>query len=100
MTISRSFRTTLFKRAQSDRKFLKAMLKNGLDEMLSGHLTTGIVIIVDYMKALIEYRIIYKPIPHNHNAFLKKASKRKDFKRYYNRLEKRYALLSERFRAS
>ncbi len=32
----------------------------------------------------------YKPVSHDHEAFLKKASKRKGFKKAYDELEEEY----------
>lgn len=37
----------------------------------------------------------YEPVPHDHEAFLKKAMKRKGFKEAYDALEEEYALLHE-----
>jgi DNA-binding XRE family transcriptional regulator len=39
--------------------------------------------------------IKYKPIAHNHEAFLKKVSKRKGFKKAYEDLEEEYRLTRE-----
>ena len=39
--------------------------------------------------------IQYKPISHDHEAFLKKASKRKGFKKAYEDLEEEYRLTRE-----
>jgi transcriptional regulator with XRE-family HTH domain len=39
--------------------------------------------------------IKYKPVPHNHEAFLKKASKRKGFQKAYEALEEEYTLTRE-----
>jgi hypothetical protein len=36
--------------------------------------------------------IKHRPVPHDHNAFLKKASKRKGFREAYEGLEEEYAL--------
>jgi DNA-binding XRE family transcriptional regulator len=38
---------------------------------------------------------IYKPVQHDHEAFLKKAGKRKGFKAAYDELEAEYHLASE-----
>ncbi|HOE12069.1 MAG TPA: helix-turn-helix transcriptional regulator [bacterium] len=40
-------------------------------------------------------RIQYDPVPHDHKAFLEKASKRKGFQEAYNALEDEYALARE-----
>lgn len=37
----------------------------------------------------------YKPVSHEHEAFLKKASKRKGFKKAYEELEEEYRLTRE-----
>ena len=37
----------------------------------------------------------YKPVPHDHNTFLKKALKRKGFRKAYKDLEEEYALVRE-----
>jgi len=39
--------------------------------------------------------IKYKPVSHDHEAFLKKASKRKTFKKAYEDLEEEYRLTRE-----
>lgn len=39
--------------------------------------------------------IKYKPVAHDHEAFLKKASKRKGFKKAYEELEEEYRLTGE-----
>jgi len=39
--------------------------------------------------------IKYKPVSHDHEAFLKKASKRKGFKKAYDGLEEEYRLTRE-----
>lgn len=39
--------------------------------------------------------IRYKPVSHDHEAFLKKASKRKEFKKAYDDLEEEYRLTRE-----
>jgi DNA-binding XRE family transcriptional regulator len=37
----------------------------------------------------------YQPVPHDHEAFLKKALKRKDFREAYENLEEEYTLVRE-----
>ena len=37
----------------------------------------------------------YQPVPHDHEAFLKKALKRKDFRESYENLEEEYTLIRE-----
>ena len=39
--------------------------------------------------------IRYKPVSHDHEAFLKKAAKRKGFKKAYDELEEEYRLTRE-----
>jgi DNA-binding XRE family transcriptional regulator len=39
--------------------------------------------------------IKYKPVSHDHEAFLKKASKRKEFRKAYEELEEEYRLTRE-----
>jgi hypothetical protein len=42
----------------------------------------------------------YKPVRHNHDAFLKKAKKREGFCKAYEALETEYALANERLSAN
>lgn len=37
----------------------------------------------------------YQPVPHDHEAFLKKALKRKDFREAYEDLDEEYTLIRE-----
>jgi DNA-binding XRE family transcriptional regulator len=37
----------------------------------------------------------YKPVPHDHETFLRKALKRKGFKKAYENLEEEYTLIRE-----
>jgi DNA-binding XRE family transcriptional regulator len=39
--------------------------------------------------------IKYEPVPHNHKAFLKKALKRKEFRKAYEDLKEEYTLTRE-----
>lgn len=39
--------------------------------------------------------IAYQPVPHEHKAFLKKALKRKEFRKAYETLEEEYRLARE-----
>ena len=41
----------------------------------------------------------YKPVRHDHDAFLKKAKKRAGFRKAYEALETEYALVTERLSA-
>jgi hypothetical protein len=45
----------LFARAQSDPKFAEALLREGIDAMLSGDLDTGKTIMRDYIKATVGF---------------------------------------------
>jgi DNA-binding XRE family transcriptional regulator len=40
-------------------------------------------------------KVAYQPIPHDHEAFLKKALKRKEFRTTYEALEEEYRLARE-----
>ena len=40
----------------------------------------------------------YKPVVHNHEAFLKKTRKREGFKKAYEDLKKEYTLVRERLK--
>jgi len=37
----------------------------------------------------------FKPVPHDHNAFIEKAKQREGFKKAYDDLEEEYALVKE-----
>ncbi|MFZ3207712.1 MAG: helix-turn-helix transcriptional regulator [Geobacteraceae bacterium] len=37
----------------------------------------------------------FKPVPHDHNAFIEKARRREGFKKAYDDLEEEYALVKE-----
>lgn len=39
--------------------------------------------------------LIFKPVPHNHQTFLKKAMQRKEFKEAYHELDEHYVLIRE-----
>lgn len=55
MVLTRSFKTTLLERAQSDKEFRQAMLKEGLDAMLSGDIALGKAILRDYINASVGF---------------------------------------------
>ena len=55
MTLTRSFKTTLFERAQNDSNFRQAMLREGIDSLLEGDLVTGKAILRDYINAAIGF---------------------------------------------
>ena len=55
MALTREFRTTLLERAQTDAEFRKAMLKEGIDTLLSGDVETGKAILRDYINAAVGF---------------------------------------------
>ena len=55
MALTREFRATLLERAQKDADFRKAMLKEGVDNMLAGDVETGKAILRDYINAAVGF---------------------------------------------
>jgi hypothetical protein len=55
MAKPRSFRDLVERRVQSDPKFAEALLREGIDAMLSGDLDTGKTIMRDYIKATVGF---------------------------------------------
>ena len=55
MALTREFRATLLERAQKDADFRKAMLKEGVDTLLSGDVETGKAILRDYINAAVGF---------------------------------------------
>jgi DNA-binding phage protein len=55
MAITREFRVTLLERAQKDKKFRQAMLKEGIDALLAGELETGKAILRNYINASVGF---------------------------------------------
>ncbi len=55
MALTRGFRITLLERAQRDAEFRKAMLKEGIDAMLTGDVETGKAILRDYINAAVGF---------------------------------------------
>ena len=55
MALTRDFRETLQIRAQHDAGFRQAMLKEGIDTMLAGDVTTGKAILRDYINASVGF---------------------------------------------
>ncbi len=55
MTLTREFRTTLLARARQDADFRRAILKEGIDALLTGDVDTGKVILRDYINASIGF---------------------------------------------
>ena len=56
MAITRVFRATLLERAQRDAEFRQAMLKEGIDAMLTGGVEAGKAILRDYINAAVGFR--------------------------------------------
>jgi hypothetical protein len=55
MAKTKSFRDLVEHQIKSDRKFAEALLREGIDAMLSGDLDTGKTIIRDYIKATVGF---------------------------------------------
>jgi DNA-binding phage protein len=55
MALTREFRTTLLERAQEDKEFRQALLKEGIDAMLAGDVATGKAIFRDYINAVVGF---------------------------------------------
>ena len=55
MAKTRSFRDLVESQVKNDRKFAEALLREGIDAMLSGDLDTGRTIIRDYIKATVGF---------------------------------------------
>jgi DNA-binding phage protein len=55
MALTREFRATLQNRAQRDEAFRHAMLKEGIDTMLAGDVSTGKAILRDYINASVGF---------------------------------------------
>src|SRR6266478_1015363 len=55
MTRSKSFRNLVQKHVKNDKKFAEALLREGVDAMLSGDLETGKTILRDYIKATVGF---------------------------------------------
>jgi hypothetical protein len=51
MARTRSFKDLLQKHVKGDKKFAEALLREGVDAMLSGDVDTGKTILRDYIKA-------------------------------------------------
>ena len=67
MPVTRSFRTTIMKRASNDSKFRREMLTEAVNELLAGDLQIGKVMLRDYINATISFERLAKK--------LKKSSK-------------------------
>ncbi|MBM4284026.1 MAG: transcriptional regulator [Deltaproteobacteria bacterium] len=55
MALTKEFRATLMERARRDAAFRQAMLKEGIDAMLSGDVETGKAILRDYINAAVGF---------------------------------------------
>ncbi|HLX14722.1 MAG TPA: transcriptional regulator [Bradyrhizobium sp.] len=55
MAKTKSFRDLVERHVKDDRKFGKALLREGIDAMLSGDLDTGKTIMRDYIKATVGF---------------------------------------------
>ena len=72
MALTRDFKVTVQARVQADPAFRKALLREGIETLLSGDVDTGKAILRDYIKATARfekirsrYRLIWKkPYPH------------------------------------
>jgi hypothetical protein len=55
MAKTKSFRNLVERQVKDDRKFAEALLREGIDAMLSGDLDTGKTIMRDYIKATVGF---------------------------------------------
>ena len=55
MARTKSFKDLVEQNVKSDRKFAEALLREGIDAMLSGDLDTGKTIMRDYIKATVGF---------------------------------------------
>lgn len=55
MAKTKSFRDLVERQIKEDRKFAEALLREGIDSMLSGDLDTGKTIMRDYIKATVGF---------------------------------------------
>ena len=55
MALTKSFRELVQRRAASDAEFGEALLREGIDTMLTGDVETGKVILRDYIKATVGF---------------------------------------------
>src|SRR5216683_3343770 len=60
MTRSKSFRNLVQKHVKVDKKFAEALLREGVDAMLSGDVETGKTILRDYIKATVGFEKLGK----------------------------------------
>ena len=55
MTRTKSFRGLVERHIKRDKKFAEALLREGVDAMLSGDVETGKIILRDYIKATVGF---------------------------------------------
>lgn len=55
MPLTRDFKETIFTRVQNDRAFRRELLREGVENLISGDLETAKAILRDYIKAIIGY---------------------------------------------
>jgi DNA-binding phage protein len=55
MAKTKSFKELVQSRAKTDKKFAEALLREGIDAMLSGDVDTGKTILRDYIKATVGF---------------------------------------------
>jgi len=67
MAITRKFRATIISRAESDAEFRREMLTEAVNELITGDLNAGKVMLRDYINATITFQVLAKK--------LKKSSK-------------------------
>jgi DNA-binding phage protein len=60
MAKTKSFRDLVERQVKDDRKFAEALLREGIDAMLSGDLDTGKTIMRDYIKATVGFEKLGK----------------------------------------
>jgi DNA-binding phage protein len=60
MAGTRSFKDLVQQRVKTDRKFAQALLREGVDAMLSGDVDTGKTILRDYIKATVGFETLGK----------------------------------------
>ena len=55
MTKTKSFRSLVERHIKRDKEFAEALLREGVDAMLSGDVETGKIILRDYIKATVGF---------------------------------------------
>ena len=60
MTRTKSFKDLVQRHVKNDKKFAEALLREGIDAMLSGDLDTGKTILRDYIKATVGFEKLGK----------------------------------------